>query len=270
MPALISPGTLSPGLLEELEHRSLRVAVDEPVGGGVLDRVQAEGRPRPALAVGAQQRGQVEVGENVAVEGEEALVQAVAKLVGGEADRAGGAAPLGLDHVGDRDPGSLLLAGQRLAQHVGQEAAGEDDLGYAVARQPLDHVGEEGPVDQRQRRLRHGLGQRSQPRPLPTYQDDRLHLFRRTRRHRALNRAAHSLVLEACASEQSRVEEVATVDQQRSRHPLGGGGPVELGELGPLGDQDRSVGAIKGLRMPNRGTRPPPSRPRAMSPATGS
>jgi hypothetical protein len=130
--------------------------------------VQAEGRARAALGVGAQQRGQVEVGEDVAVEGEEALVKAIAELVGGEADRAGGAAPLGLDHVADRDPGALLLAGERLAQHVGQEATGEHHLGHAVARQPLDHVGEERPVHQRQRRLRHGRGQRTQASSLAT------------------------------------------------------------------------------------------------------
>ena len=137
--------------------------------------MQAQRRARPALLVGAQQRGQVEVGEHVAVEGEEAVLEPVAELVGGKADRAGGAAPLGLDHVGDRDPGPLLLAGQRLAQDVGQEAAGEHDLADAVARQPLDHVGEEGPVDQGQGRLGNGLGQRPQPRSLAPDQNDRLH-----------------------------------------------------------------------------------------------
>ena len=96
---MISPGTALAGLLEELEHGAVGVALDQAVGGGVLDRVEADRRPRPALCVGAQQRGQVEVGEDVAVQGEEAVVEALAERVGGEADRPGGAARLGLDHV---------------------------------------------------------------------------------------------------------------------------------------------------------------------------
>ena len=70
---MTSPGHLLAGLLEEGEHHAvLAVAADEAVGGGVVDRVQAEGRPRPALLVGGEQRGQVEVGEDVAVQGQEA------------------------------------------------------------------------------------------------------------------------------------------------------------------------------------------------------
>ena len=103
----------------------------------------------------AQQRAQVEVGEDVAVKGEKAVLELVAELVGGEADRAGGAERLGLDCIADPQPCALFLAGQRLAQHVGQEAAGEDDLAHPVRGEPLDHVGEERPVDQGQGRLRH-------------------------------------------------------------------------------------------------------------------
>ena len=128
--------------------------------------MQAQGRGRVALLMCPQQRGEVEVREHVAVEGEEAIVQVVAEHVRRMADGAGGAAPLGLDDEANRGPRPLLLAGERLAQDVGQEAAGEDHLADAVPGEPLDHVGEEGAVDERQRRLRHGLGQRPQPRPL--------------------------------------------------------------------------------------------------------
>ena len=103
--------------------------------------------------MGVLQRGQVEVGEDIAVQGEEAVLEPVAERLGGEADRPGGAAPVGLGHIGELDPAVLALA-QRLAQLVGEEAAGEDRLGHPVGSQPLDHVGEEGPIDQRQRRLR--------------------------------------------------------------------------------------------------------------------
>jgi hypothetical protein len=120
--------------------------------------------------VEAHERGQVEVGEHVAVQGEESLLQ----MRRGEPDRAGGAARLRL-----RDPGETGTAGLTVAEDlpkgVGQEAAGEDDLLDTVAVEPLDQVGEEGAVHQRQDRLRDRLGQRAQPRPLPAYQDDRLH-----------------------------------------------------------------------------------------------
>ena len=50
------------------------------------------------------------------------------------------------------------------------------------------------------------------------------------------------------AAQRRRVEEVAAVDDQRPRHPLRHLGPVELGELAPLGDQDRGVGALERLQ----------------------
>ena len=137
--------------------------------------MQADRRPGAALLVGAHQRREVEVGEDVAVEGEEAVLEAVAERVGGEADRPGGAERLGLGDVGDLHPGPLLLVAQRLAQDVGQEAAGEHDLGHPVGGEPLDRVGEEGAVDQRHRRLRHVAGQRPQARSLAADQDNRLH-----------------------------------------------------------------------------------------------
>ena len=154
------------GLLEELEHRTVRIAVHQAVGGGVLDRVQPERRLCAALLVSPQQRGQVEVGEDIAVERQEAVFEAIAELVGGKTNRTGGAPSLRLDHVGDPHPRPLLLTAQRLAQDVGQEAAGEHDLVNAVPGQPLDHVGKKGPVDQSQGGLGNGLGKRPQPRPL--------------------------------------------------------------------------------------------------------
>ena len=60
----------------------------------------------------------VEVGEHVAVEGEEALTELLTELVGRKADRAGRSHRLGLDHIADAGPEVLALA-ERLAQDVG-------------------------------------------------------------------------------------------------------------------------------------------------------
>ena len=78
-------------------------------------------------ACAAQQRAQVEIGEHVAVERQEAILEVIAELIGGEADGARGPQRRRLGHVADADARPLLLA-QRLAQDVGQEAAGEHDL----------------------------------------------------------------------------------------------------------------------------------------------
>ena len=128
--------------------------------------MQADRRRGIPVLVGPQKRAQVEVGEHVAVEGEETILELVPEGVGGEADRPGGAQRLGLGDVADPHPRPLLLAIESRLQHVGQESAGKHHLGHPVPRQPLDHVGEKGPVDQRQRRLRHVRGQGPQPRPL--------------------------------------------------------------------------------------------------------
>ena len=57
--------------------------------------------------------------------------------------------------------------------------------------------------------------------------------------------ATDPLVGEARGLEPPRIEEVAPVHDQRVRHPPGELLPVELGELGPFGDQDRRIGALE-------------------------
>ena len=140
--------------------------------------MQGDGRGGAPLLVGGEQRAQVEVGEDVAVEREEALAEVRAELVGGKADRAGGAQRLGLGDVADPRPGALFVA-ERFAQDVGQEPTGEDDFLDPVAGQPLDHVGEKGAIDQGQRRLRDGRGQRPEPGPFAADEDDGLHRLSR-------------------------------------------------------------------------------------------
>ncbi len=64
------------GLLDELAHRQVGVAPDQPVGRRILDSDQGQGGPRAGLLVLAQLGGQVDVGEDVAVEHEEAVAAA--------------------------------------------------------------------------------------------------------------------------------------------------------------------------------------------------
>ena len=77
----------SSGFSRELGHLAAGGGADQPVGGCVPDRHQAQRRPRPAGLVRSQERREVEVGEDIPVQRQEALLE----QIGGEADRPGGA-----------------------------------------------------------------------------------------------------------------------------------------------------------------------------------
>ena len=105
----------------------------------------------PALLVEGDDLAEVDVGEDVAGDDEEPLVE----LVHGVADRAGGAERRllgGVDHP-HAELGAVAEVG---ADGVGQEGHGDDDLVEAVPLQQADDVLHHRPVGQRQHRLRAG------------------------------------------------------------------------------------------------------------------
>jgi hypothetical protein len=118
----------------------------------------------------AQLGGEVHIGEDVAVEHEEALVEQLLGVL----ERAAGPQRRRLFDVAQPDAHRGPVAEHR-AHPVGHEPAGEDDVVDAVPTQPLDHVGDERAVHQGHDRLGHGGGERPQPRPLPAGEDQRLH-----------------------------------------------------------------------------------------------
>jgi hypothetical protein len=81
---------------------------------------------------------------------------------------------VGLLDVGERDPVVAAVAEHR-THAVGEEATGEDRLIDAVPTQPLEHVGHERPAGERHHRLGNPGGERPQPGPLPTDEDQCLH-----------------------------------------------------------------------------------------------
>ncbi len=139
---------LRPRLLDERPDRAVVVPGDQPVGGGVLDRVQPERDRGPGLLVLAQLRGEVDVGQHVAVEHQKPLVEH--RL--GELQRSPGPQRLGLLHVAQ--PHTELRA---IAEHrrdpVGHESAGEYRVVDPVALEPLEHVDDERAVHERDDRL---------------------------------------------------------------------------------------------------------------------
>jgi hypothetical protein len=123
----------------------------------------------------AQLRGDVDVGQHVAVEHQEAVLEQVLGVL----QRAGRAARLGLDDVAQAQAERLALA-EGLADLRRLEAAAQDDVVDPVPAQPFEHVHQERPVDERDDRLGLPRRQRPQARALPTDEDHRLHYRRPT------------------------------------------------------------------------------------------
>ena len=93
-----SVGRLVPRrLLDERHDAAVGIGRDDAEGGGVLDAMERDGGFGAALVVEGDERADVEVGEDVAVDDDELLGDA--GVLGGEADGAGGVERLGLDGV---------------------------------------------------------------------------------------------------------------------------------------------------------------------------
>ena len=106
-PALIRFVSISSGLGFSTNSAPSRPRrADEPVRRRVLDRDQRQRRRAPGPLVLRELGGQVDVGEDVAVEHEEALLEQVL----GELQRAAGAERLGLLDVAQPDPERRAVA----------------------------------------------------------------------------------------------------------------------------------------------------------------
>ena len=118
----------------------------------------------------ADDRGQVHVGEDVAVEHDGGAVQ----LRLGVLDRSARAQRRLLHEVADPAAERAAVAEDRLdaLRPVGH---GEDDLGDAGGGQEVELVAEEGTVHHGHHRLGRGQGEGPQPRALAPGQDDGFH-----------------------------------------------------------------------------------------------
>jgi hypothetical protein len=117
-----------------------------------------------------QQLGQVDVGEDVAGDDEERLVE----LVAGVADAAGGAERDGLVRVRHRHAVLAAVAEVRL-DVVGEEGDRDDDLVEAVLLEQRDDVLHHRTVGEGQHRLRRVRRERPQPGALAAGHDHGLH-----------------------------------------------------------------------------------------------
>ena len=136
----------------------------------VLDVLERDRGRRAGVAVGLHERAEVDVGEHVAGDHEERVVE----LVDGVAHRTGGAEGRvlgGVTHA-DAEVGAVT---EVVADLVGEERHGDDDVVEAVLREQVDDVLHHRLVGQRHHRFRRVAGERAQAGALTTGQDDCLH-----------------------------------------------------------------------------------------------
>ena len=141
-----------------------------PNSSGSSTRFERDGRDRAALAVGVDQRAEVDVGEHVTGDHEERVVELGRRV----ADRPGGAERLVLGGVAHADPEVGAVA-EVVADLVGEVRDRDHDVVETVAGQQGDDVLEHRPVDERHHRFGLVARQRAQAGALTAGQDHGLH-----------------------------------------------------------------------------------------------
>ena len=134
--------------------------------------MEGDGGLGAGCVVEADQTGHVEVGEDVAVDHDEALVDA--GLAGGEADGAGRVERLVLDGVVQVHAGAGAV-GVGVGEGVGLVAERQDRFRHAVLAQVADDPLDHRHVADGQEVLRRGEGEGPEPGPEAADEDDRLH-----------------------------------------------------------------------------------------------
>jgi hypothetical protein len=183
------------GVAEHLPpSRLLQKALDAPVLTGdddaelerVLHRAQRDGRQSVVLLVERDHGREIDVGQHVPRNHEEALGQLLTRV----AHRSGRAERRLLGGVGHAHP-ELAAVAEVAADGVGQEGDRHDDVGDPVASQQRHDVLHHRSPDQRQHRLGQVRGLGAQTGALATGHDHRLHtvLLRAARPSRKARRA---------------------------------------------------------------------------------
>ena len=164
---------LAPGrLLEEPLDRPVLVGDHDAELERVLDGLERQGGESPVGVVEVHDGAEVDVGQHVAADHEEALVE----LVLGVAHGAGGAQRRGLGGV-DHPYAELGAVAEVGADGVGHEGHRHHDVLEPVGPQQVHHVLHHRDVGHRQHRLGLVGGQRAQSGALAAGHDHCLHLL---------------------------------------------------------------------------------------------
>ena len=158
---------LGTGLLEEGLDAAVVGDPHEAVPARVRHGRQQDRRLRPARAMEADELGEVRLAQRVAVQREEAPLEAA----GGERDPPARAERLRLDGVLEGEIAVAVAEG--CGDLVRQVAAGDDRALDAVPCEVLERVREERAVDERQHVLPRRVREGPQAGPLAAHEDDR-------------------------------------------------------------------------------------------------
>jgi hypothetical protein len=158
-------------LLQEPLDPAVGVGDDDAEVDRVLHPAQSDGGQRAGRPVGLDDGVEVDVGQHVAGDDDEGVVE----LGGGVADGAGRPEGCLLGGVAHRHT-ELGAVPEVVADVAGEEGHRDDDVVEAVERQPPHDVLHQGPVGHRHHRLRLVGGQGAEPSALATGHHDRLHV----------------------------------------------------------------------------------------------
>ena len=174
VPALIQCDGASPagGFSMNASHAAVVVEGHDTEARRVVDPGEVDGAFGPPGLVQGPQLTQVEVGEHVAVDDHEPLVDP--DLEGGEAHGAGGVERLGLDGVVQGDAGARAV-GEGVEEGVGPVAERQHDLGDALAPEAGHDAFEHGGPDDGQHLLGRVPGEGPQPGAEPPDEQDGAH-----------------------------------------------------------------------------------------------
>src|SRR6266545_746208 len=175
------------GLLDEACHSPVTRQLDQAVGTGVAHARQENRRPRPALGVEAQHVGEVDVGQDVAVEHDDeaalevapgvtpavtpGVTPGVTQEIGRVPDSSRRPQRLRLDGIVEPDApgGAVAHDAPNLVHEIGARQHGALD---SMPAQQRKLIGEERDVQERDDRLGVGVRQGTQPGALAPGQDD--------------------------------------------------------------------------------------------------
>ena len=169
-PGVDIPGDRIDGFLQELQDAAPFVRRHQAERARIFDVVQRDRDDGVMFPVGREHPGEIEVGQDVPVQGEEGIVPDHTQRVD---DRPTGSERRGLGDPGDDGvaPSSLDERMERFLEVRGRQ----DHFVHAVTREVVQDVVKDGAVDERQQLLLHRLGERTQPGSEPPDEDDRLH-----------------------------------------------------------------------------------------------
>lgn len=162
-----------PRLLDELRDAAVVIDRHHTIRRRVVDRREGDRRRASTFFVIRDEFGEVEVGEHITVQDDDAFGRHP-REVRGVSDRARGVERSRLGRVEKLDALPTRF-GEGLQKWIRTVPEGEHGAGDVVERKPFDHPRDDRAADDRQHRLWDVVGERAKSGPFSTNEHHRLH-----------------------------------------------------------------------------------------------